>query len=321
MPRTHAAHSWATASMCHPAWSHSWSCQLCPQVVAIPPAAYVGLELHLRSQAAGTVWQPDLLASFPGLLTWEQLEPQARSCFGGLSVDLPPLASPPGLDAALARLQIYWVDTQLRGLESTNQGPQWRQQKQIADSKRALGQQAGGPNSKNAALPLIPLGLGKQAHICLATCLPSPFDTSACLDDDASFACRGMCVLGPCIRTWRQLQLRALRKLVRFLSSWEARLRHAMHPDVRAIAHARCPAALTVLAMLQRWPDVTLGRRFIEGFRLVGSIESPGIFRDINPEPPSRLGLPALMGEHAARVVAKLERTLPNFPLRLRLSH
>ena len=191
--------------------------QLCPQVVAIPPAAYVGLELHLRSQAVGTVWQPDLLASFPWLLTWEQLEPQARSCFGGLSVDLPTLASPPGLDAALARLQIYWVDTQLRGLESTNQGPQWRQQKQIADSKRALGQQAGGPNTKNAALPLIPLGLGKQAHICLATCLPSPFDTSACLDDDASFACRGMCVLGPCIRTWRQLQLRALRKLVHFL--------------------------------------------------------------------------------------------------------
>ena len=87
-----------------------------------------------------------------------------------------------------------------------------------------------------------------------------------------------------------------------------------MRTDVSAIARARCPAALTVLTMLLRWPDCTLGRRFVEGFRLIGAIEAPGIFRDISPMPPEALGLPALLGDHAARVVGKLERTLPNFP-------
>ena len=89
--------------------------QLCSQAAAIAPASHVGLEAHIRSHARGTVWQPDLLEEFPGLLKWAHLEAVARKAFIGLPVDLP-LDPPRDLDRALARLQCYWVDTQLRRL-------------------------------------------------------------------------------------------------------------------------------------------------------------------------------------------------------------
>ena len=83
--------------------------QLCSQASAIAPASYVGLEAHIRSHARGTVWQPDLLEGFPGLLKWDHLEAETRKAFIGLPVDLPRLDPPPDLDRALARLQCYWA--------------------------------------------------------------------------------------------------------------------------------------------------------------------------------------------------------------------
>ena len=55
--------------------------KLCPQASSIPPAAYVGLEKHVRCQAKDTVWQPGLVNSFLGVLTWQFLEPLAKPCF------------------------------------------------------------------------------------------------------------------------------------------------------------------------------------------------------------------------------------------------
>ena len=250
--------------------------QLCPQVAAsIPPAAYEGLEKHVRMNAADTVWQPGVVDSFPGVLTWADLRPLALGSLLPSRVDLPALTSVSGLDLALARLQVYWVDSQLRQLPSENQGPQWRQQCNVAASKQAVGLQGAGPNAKHSAPPLLPPGLGKSAHMKFSSCLPSPFDTAAELDDDSTFACRGMCTLGPCVRTWRQQQLRAFTRVAKFLEPWDRAIQNAMHPDVAAVAKDRRPALVTVLAHALRWPDTTLGLRFFTGFRLLGVIESP----------------------------------------------
>ena len=289
--------------------------QLCPQVSAIPPAAYVGLEKHVRQNAQDSVWQPGLVDNFPGVLGWTELARLTSRSLAPSGVVLPDLCPSPGLNVALAKLQVYWVDTQMRGLSAAPQGPEWRQQSHVAASKQAVGLQGAGPNAKHASPPLLPPGLGKNAHMQFATCLPNPFDTAAQLDDDSLFACRGMCILGPCIRVWRQQQLRALSRLAKFMRPWDEAICKAMHPDVAAVAKDRKPAFITALTHLLRWPDDTVGLRFFTGFKLLGAIESPGLFRPLDDEvPPPQLGLSALLGKHAADVTLKVESCLPRFP-------
>ena len=289
--------------------------QLCPQASAIPPAAYVGLEKHIRQNAQDSVWQPGLVDNFPGVLGWTELARLTSRSLAPSGVVLPDLCPSPGLNVALAKLQVYWVDTQMRGLPAAPQGPEWRQQSRVAASKQAVGLQGAGPNAKHASPPLLPPGLGKSTHMQFATCLPNPFDTAAQLDDDSLFACRGMCTLGPCIRVWRQQQLRALSRLAKFMRPWDEAICKAMHPDVAAVAKDRKPAFITALTHLLRWPDDTVGLRFFTGFKLLGAIESPGLFRPLDDEvPPPQLGLSALLGKHAADVTLKVESCLPRFP-------
>ena len=94
---------------------------LLPTCSAVPPATYVGLEKHIRSAAMDTAWQPGVVESLPGVLCWKDLSPMIQASFWSCDAVLPPLQASPAVDRALARLQIYWVDTQLRGL---GEGPQ-----------------------------------------------------------------------------------------------------------------------------------------------------------------------------------------------------
>ena len=258
----------------------------------------------MRHHAANTVWQPDVVASFPGVLGWQQLQPLMQSTLQPSGANLPDLHPNVGLDAALARFEVYWVDSQLRSLPPTGQGPQWRQQQHVAEARQAVGVQAAGPNAKFATAPLLPPGLSKSAHMQFASCLSSPFDATVQLDDDSTFVCRGMCTLGPRSRVWRQQQLRAFRRVAKFLHPWEEALTRVMHPDVAAVARQRKPAFITLLLLVMRWPDTALGLRFVQGFKLLGVIESQGIFRPLTEDPPLQLGLSSLLGSHAERITA-----------------
>ncbi|CAE7557407.1 Dnmt3b [Symbiodinium sp. CCMP2456] len=240
--------------------------------------------------------------------------PSTPAFIQDFGVLLPPLQATPEVNLALARLQAYWVDTQLRGLKSEPQGPEWRQQRHLQASKQALGVQSGGPGSKLASVPLLPLDVGKDLHMKLSTCLPSPYDVSGEVDDDARFACWIMCTLGPCIRVWRQQQQRAMQTVAKFLQPWDTCLRKLMPADVAKMASARCPAFLSCISALMRWPDTSVGLRFVTGFKCLGVVECPGLFKDVSPDPPAELGLPALLGSHAVRTVDKLECSLPRFP-------
>ena len=57
-----------------------------------------------------------------------------------------------------------------------------------------------------------------------------------------------------------------------------------------------------------------MGLRFVTGFQLLGSIESPGLFRDLEPEEVGDIGLQALLGQHAVDIVDRLERSMPSMP-------
>ena len=84
--------------------------------------------------------------------------------------------------------------------------------------------------------------------------------------------------------------------------------------DVKDVAAQRCPALLTCVAHLLRWPDTTVGLRFVLGFRCIGAIEAPGLFRELDEAPPHSLGLQTLLGQHATNIFNKLELSMPRFP-------
>ena len=89
----------------------------------------------------------------------------------------------------------------------------------IGESAAALGVQRGTVLHKYAIVPLMPQALGKSSHALMSTSLPSPFQASVVLDDDARFASRAMVILGPFARVWRRKQLKALRCLDKALDN------------------------------------------------------------------------------------------------------
>ncbi|CAE7158869.1 DNMT3A [Symbiodinium necroappetens] len=86
-------------------------------------------------------------------------------------------------------------------------------------------------------------------------------------------------------------QLRALRCLDKALDSLNAELVKLMPASVHAVAKRKRPATMTALAILLVWPDVTVGLRFVKGFKLLGNIEAPSLFREVSPVIPPVVGL------------------------------
>ena len=270
------------------------------QSQAVPRAAYVGLELRLRSAAQGTVFQPGIVQSFPGVLCARDLCQQVSANFALEGFQLPALAPMTGDDdRAISALQVYWVDAVLRGLPSEAQGPQYASQRQKYSASAALGLQRGGPLSREATPPLLAKGLGKDLHMLLSSTLPSPFDADSILDDDVIFAIRAMCILGPCIRAWRRRQVRAMKRLAHLMQPWDSYLKKCMPESVRKIAGHKSPATMAAFGVLMRWPDSTMPSRFAQGFKLIGHIEHTGLFRQLETDISRPAGALVLLGEHA----------------------
>ncbi|CAE7369460.1 DNMT3A, partial [Symbiodinium necroappetens] len=285
--------------------------QMIPVVSGIPPPMYSAFETCLHTQVKRSVFQPGVVDACPGLLTPETLLERIQQQFVSLDVQWPVLQVDDKVRAAVRKLQIFKADCILRNAESDFGAPQWRQQNHRALAASALGAQRGGPLSKIACQPLIPEKVDKATHMALGTCLPSPYHTHAVLDPDASFAVRAMVAFGPCIRTWRRLQQRAIRTVHTFLSPWDAALRNLMPEPVFKVASDKCPAMMTATAVLLDWPDLTLGLRFVTGFRLLGQIESPNIFRPVPPATPDPPDLKKEFLQRAPAAIRKLEAFLP----------
>ena len=52
-----------------------------------------------------------------------------------------------------------------------------------------------------------------------------------------------------------------------------------MHPCVREVPGTKEPVGIAALTVLLRWPDRGLFSKFMNGFEIVGHIESSGVFR------------------------------------------
>ena len=99
--------------------------------------------------------------------------------------------------------------------------------------------------------------------------------------------------------------------LAQFFAPWEQALRQAMPDSVARVADSKSPAFMTAAAVLLDWPDLTIGLRFVVGFSLFGSIESPGIFRMVQPATPPAPNLQDEIRARAPAAHAKLQALLP----------
>ena len=139
--------------------------------------SYGPAELFLRRRVHGTVFQPDAFHSFPGLITARDL---VEDIFLQLDCQNFPLASKVAktiLHTALYQLQLYWVDTQLRGLPGFSQGPQWRSQMRRGRTLATQSRQRITGFGKFGIGYLIPPGCGKMEHLRLSAPVAIPFQS------------------------------------------------------------------------------------------------------------------------------------------------
>ncbi|CAE8612721.1 unnamed protein product [Polarella glacialis] len=187
-----------------------------------PTWAHLGLEFDLRQSVRGTVWQPGLVETWPELIEPTTLVASMHELFLSQGLQLDHAVQARNVPAkAVALLQSYWVDTQMRKLPRDNQGIDWSMQRNKPATAMGLGSQRGGPHCAGTLPALVERGVGKVAHMAFALPLPSPFDSENVMDDDALYAARAMARLGPYVRIWQRRMKRALEALAKAFQPWD----------------------------------------------------------------------------------------------------
>lgn len=270
--------------------------------VRVPAPWYSLEEGRLRELTWNTVFHTKVLQSIPGLMSSHQLADYfyQRCALHGIQFNMPQSQLAYVLAASdLACLQVYWADTQLRGLQANPQGLDWAQQKAPALAAAATGNQRGSGLSSFALPPLHERGLSKDAHLLASASVESPFAQPVPLDDDAMFVCRAMSTFGPRFRSWRIQQLRELQRMAKKLVPWEKALCAHMPASVACVASNKRPAFLLACALLLRWPDETCPLRYVLGFGIIGDIENSSLFRPLVTDQSLPVGKAVLLGESA----------------------
>ena len=244
--------------------------------------SYGPAELFLRRRVHGTAFQPDAFHSFPGLITARDLVEDIFLQLDCQNFSLASKVAKTILHTALYQLQLYWVDTQLRGLPGFSQGPQWRSQMRRRRTLATQSRQRITGVGKFGMGYLIPPGCGKMEHLRLSALLQSPFNLVSDVDDDTEFVAIGQAILGPYVGTSRRLQEKTLKHLVSALTPIHVWLQTKRTPEVCAVADVKNSAVIAALTTLLRWPDRLQTKCYVEGFRIVGPIKSSCIFKPLS---------------------------------------
>ena len=244
-------------------------------------------EARLRNAIRGSAFEPGTCRAFPGIYDAPGIVHELWELFTVLDVDRAAFDSWAATFATevisgdLAKLQVYWVDTCMRGHQGYEQGPEWAGQKRRAEAKAALSEQRGSSISKKGLHALVTPGMGPEGHMSCARQLPSPFNVDDVVDDDLWFAARCVAVYGPHIRTFRNIQTRAFRRVCNALKGLDVILKKSMHADVARVASSKSPAAMAMMTIIMRWPDRDQPCLFVKGFPMLRDIKPSQIFRDL----------------------------------------
>ena len=244
-------------------------------------------ETDLVNRIRDTVFQNDVLRSTPGLLTAHQCVDQMELIFkelpdGPTSGTLPWRTVRARLgeeEEGLLSLQRFWAHETRHGRAGAAMGPRPLSAQERAQAWAYLGMQRAAGNSRRGLDHLLRPGLGREGHMKQALALPSPYRPGTTTDPDLRYAAYTMATWGPHIEQWREQQAVLFTQLVEAVRPLTNALRRRMPPTVSRVAAKKDPATIALITVLLRWPDRRLAMEYVTGHRIVGHIESSGIFR------------------------------------------
>lgn len=272
---------------------------------------YFADESKLRSRVQGTVWQPNFYVN--GLLTAREIVKDVRNQMEGIEVPeqvwMRMEDSMIGVDLRI--LQLYWMDATMRGKNPYELPPEWRDQKDKAANLASLGTQRATSQSSRGLHPLLPPGLGKEAHMKEACNMRSMFEVQPVLDDDVVFAAREMVVFGQWHNRHRELVLVELRKLVEACRHVDHVIKAQQHEDVAQVTQQATPTFMAATTSLLRWPDRGQASKYVTGFPFIGVQESSSVFRQL-PQEDTPGEEKELLGDYAASIVNSIMSSSPS---------
>ena len=256
-----------------------------PQLLAgkIPQPLFPVDELQLINRLQGTIWEPDRIYSFPGLLTSSDIIYQMKSCFPGL--ELPPaiwehVEQRLGV-CDLPSLQCFPAWQRLRGQEWQLLGPiplDGRARTRIFAG--LTGQRYPG-TSKKGLDHILPPGLGPDQHILAGALTSSPFAPQQWPEPDVAFVLHAISVWQAAFQGLVNRMRRVFRSVVKALQPLhDALVPHRCHA-AQQVATTKNAALVAFLSVILRWPDMTQALCLIKGYSIVGVIPPSGVFRSI----------------------------------------
>ena len=131
---------------------------------------------------------------------------------------------------------------------------------------------------------MLPPGLGMAAHLSRARDVQSPFSAQTELDDDLEYSVQMLLTFGPYIGRYRELQHTRLDKVSKALQP----LRDALDPHrtraAKKVASTRDVALICLLTSMLRWPDREQAIAYLKGFRVVGNLNCPSVFKPLGKQ-------------------------------------
>ena len=86
-----------------------------------------------------------------------------------------------------------------------------------------------------------------------------------------------------------------------------------MSKEVADVAYLKAPVFLTLQSVILRWPDRTIGVRYVTGYSVIGEMERAGILREVLPDLDQPVGTAALLATNAEHMPAMRARVKPGF--------
>ena len=125
--------------------------------------------------------------------------------------------------------------------------------------------------------------LGVEAHMTQSALLPSPFKAKPWPEADVCFMVEAVTKWQVYLIPRAAEQRRILRCVAQALVPLEDWLATMRSPSAAVVAASKRPAFCATLAILLRWPDLSLGSSLVEGFPIVGVLANSGVFRHVTP--------------------------------------
>eukprot|EP00435_Cladocopium_sp_Y103_P008552 s4807_g2.t1 len=247
------------------------------------PSFAAGDEYRLHQRLEHTVWEPDRLRTFPGLITAETLASTLPSLF-------PDCVLAPAVfedvrhrlsHCDLPLLQGYVAWRILQGLPVDELGPQPLSRLDRARIYSGLTGQRHAADSSKGLDHLLPPGLGKEGHMAASAALPSPFDASDWPELDVLYVVEAIVVWQQFLPAYSERLRAVLRSVARAVRPLEEALIPWRVESAHRVASSKRPGFIAAMTLLLRWPDLLQGQCLVTGYPIVGEIDSFGLFRPV----------------------------------------